>query len=88
MTFDCDEVIQLLTDYVDGELDSTAKIGLEVHFSNCKNCDAFLKTFQVTIKLTGYFSCEEIPPDVSERLHNFLAARIHADGAGPESPEV
>jgi anti-sigma factor RsiW len=74
--FNCDDVIQLLTDYVDGELEPNAHHQLESHFGACPACDRFLKSFRTTIDLTGQFRCEDIPEDVSRRLHDFLAQQI------------
>lgn len=74
--FNCDEVIQLLTDYVDEELDPEARRLLERHFGCCPACDGFLRSFKTTIELTGTFRCEDIPDEVSERLHSFLSDQL------------
>jgi anti-sigma factor RsiW len=39
--FNCDEVIQLLTDYVDGELEPEALRQLEGHFGACPTWTTF-----------------------------------------------
>lgn len=80
--FNCDEVIQLLTDYVDEELDPESRIGLERHFGACPACDRFLKSFRATIELTGTFRCEDIPDAVSDRLHDFLAEQLRRPEEG------
>lgn len=76
--FNCDDVIQLLTDYVDCELEPDTKAQLESHFGGCPACDRFLKSFKRTVELTGEFRCEDIPEDVSLRLHSFLEERLRA----------
>ncbi len=82
--FNCDEVIQLLTDYVDGELEPAAQSKLDQHFKGCRSCHGFLETFKRTIELTGTFRCEEIPSAVSGRLHRFLDDQIrNGDNPGP-----
>lgn len=74
--FNCDEVVQLLTDYVDMELDPESRQMLEHHFSACPHCDCFLQSFRATIEMTGTFRCEDIPEEVSERLQAFLAEQL------------
>lgn len=83
--FNCDDVIQLLTDYVDGELDPADQAHLDRHFKGCTSCDNFLKTFKMTIDLTGEFRCEDIPEGVSRQLHDFLETRIREMDAGQSS---
>jgi anti-sigma factor RsiW len=74
----CDEVIQLLTDYIDGELESDAQALLDSHFKACPSCVRFLETFRFTIERTGEFRCEDIPEEVSRKLHDFLSRRIQS----------
>lgn len=74
--FNCDEVIQLLTDYVDGELEPESQQQLESHFGACPTCENFLKSFRATIEMAGSVRCEDIPEEVSERLHQFLAEQL------------
>jgi len=74
--FNCDEVIQLLTDYMDGELEEASQRQLDVHFKACPNCVHFMETFRFTIERTGEFRCEDIPEEVSQKLHDFLEKQI------------
>lgn len=76
--FNCDDVIQLLTDYVDSELEPDMQALLESHFGACPTCDHFLKSFRRTVELTGEFRCEDIPEEVSARLHCFLEQHLRS----------
>jgi anti-sigma factor RsiW len=80
--FNCDEVIQLLTDYIDGELEPEAQSQLDQHFTVCPPCVSFLQTFKATIELTGTFRCEDIPESVSEKLHVFLEGQLRSQDLG------
>jgi anti-sigma factor RsiW len=80
--FNCDDVIQLLTDYVDGELETESQTELDRHFKVCPPCVNFLETFKVTIELTGTFRCEDIPEAVSQKLHAFLEQRLRREDLG------
>lgn len=83
--FNCDDVIQLLTDYVDGELEPGDQALLDRHFKGCPACDNFLKSFKITIELTGEYRCEDIPESVSHKLHDFLDQRIREIDSGQSS---
>jgi anti-sigma factor RsiW len=41
----CSEVLALLSDYVDGELDSAAVKNVESHLLGCPNCERFGRNF-------------------------------------------
>jgi len=41
----CSEVLALLSDYVDGELDSAAVENVESHLLGCPNCERFGRNF-------------------------------------------
>ena len=86
MTFNCDDVIQLLTDYVDGDLAPGECESLEHHFKACPHCDQFLRSFKQTVLLTGKIRCEDIPPECSQKLHAFLAERLKSF-ENPAEPE-
>lgn len=80
--FNCDDVIQLLTDYIDGELEPEAQTRLDLHFKICPPCVSFLQTFRATIEMTGTFRCEDIPEPVSEKLHAFLEQQLRSEDLG------
>jgi anti-sigma factor RsiW len=80
--FNCDDVIQLLTDYIDGELETESQTELDRHFKVCPPCVSFLETFKVTIEMTGTFRCEDIPEAVSQKLHAFLEQQLRREDLG------
>ena len=68
----CQEAIDLLMDYLEGELPSTRAAALETHLSGCSPCLAFLNTYRSTIQVSRQFTVEEIPPELTDRLLEFL----------------
>ena len=80
--FNCDDVIQLLTDYIDGELEPDSQSQLDLHFGKCPPCVNFLATFKATVEMTGTFKCEDIPETVSQKLHAFLEQRLRREDLG------
>ena len=68
----CQEVIDLLMDYLEGELPSPRAAALKAHLDGCSPCLAFLNTYRSTIQVSRQLSVEEIPPELTERLLEFL----------------
>jgi anti-sigma factor RsiW len=44
----CAQVVQLMTDYVEGELDSSDRLRFEEHVGICPPCRGFLSQMRVT----------------------------------------
>ncbi|MDA0691331.1 MAG: zf-HC2 domain-containing protein [Nitrospinae bacterium] len=70
----CKECLELLSDYLDGELDPQTSSSLNEHFQDCPPCVAFLNTFKTSTNL-----CREtirqvdLPEVVQIKLKEFLA---------------
>ncbi|MBI4383221.1 MAG: zf-HC2 domain-containing protein [Nitrospinae bacterium] len=73
----CKECIELLNDYLDGELDPKIATSLEEHFQDCPPCIAFLNTYKSTTKLCRETLKQvEIPEMVQVKLQEFLKHNI------------
>jgi predicted anti-sigma-YlaC factor YlaD len=69
----CKECLDLLADYLDGELDSNTAQSLEEHFQDCPPCIAFLNTYKSTTKIwRDTLGTIEIPDVVKSKLQAFL----------------
>jgi anti-sigma factor RsiW len=49
----CQELVELVTAYLDGELDAETQARFEEHISGCSGCAAYLEQFRETIDLLG-----------------------------------
>ena len=47
----CQEVAELLMDYLAGELPSSIRSEFELHLHQCPDCVAYLKSYEQTVKL-------------------------------------
>ncbi len=72
----CKQVTQLLSDYIDGELEGREKQNLDLHVMACPDCLHYLQTFRETRKLVGEIRYEEIPGEFRKRLHSVLHERL------------
>ena len=64
----CHEVIDLLTDYVEGALPAEERRRVEEHLANCEGCTTYLEQVRETIRLTGMLTEEQIPEPDKQRL--------------------
>ncbi len=76
----CSDVLALLSDYVDGELDSGAMKTIESHLLGCPNCERFGRNFgSMVVSLRRELAqSPEMQLDVMARL----LAKLHQSDAG------
>ena len=49
----CQEVVELVTDYLEGALEPDEHARVEQHLAGCTKCDAYLDQIRTTIRLVG-----------------------------------
>jgi len=64
----CDELIAVLSDYIDGTLDEATRQAAEEHLSTCHNCHLVLDTTQQTILLYREGGRQVIPMDHRQEM--------------------
>ena len=64
----CREVVELVTDYLEGSLDDRDRDRFERHLVGCDGCAAYLGQMQVTLRVAGRIEPEAIDPVFRERL--------------------
>jgi anti-sigma factor RsiW len=67
---DCNELVELVTEYFDGTLDATTRARLEHHLAECPYCRTYLEQMRLTIAAAGSLEPEAVPADVLDRLTN------------------
>jgi anti-sigma factor RsiW len=65
----CKEILDKLSEYIDGELDPELCQDLERHMEDCL---VFVNTLKKTITFYKYASSEPLPKEVHLRLHDCL----------------
>ena len=64
----CQQVIELITDYLEGALSRRDRRRLERHLRSCPNCSAYLEQFKATIALNGTIEPEDLSPEAEAEL--------------------
>lgn len=73
----CQEVLQLLTEYLEGDLTPEEQAEFERHMEGCSPCRAFLHTYAKAGALSRAALREaDIPTELQERVRVFLRARL------------
>lgn len=74
----CQELTELVTDYVEGALPPAEHVRFEEHLAECGNCEIYLEQIRSTIRLTGTLAPDELSPEAEEALlHAFRDWKTH-----------
>jgi predicted anti-sigma-YlaC factor YlaD len=64
----CIEVVEVVTDYLEGVMPARKRRLLEQHLIGCDGCEAYIEQMRRTIETTGRLREEDVPPELEERL--------------------
>ena len=64
----CQEMVELITDYLDGALTRSQRKRFEAHLAGCEHCTEYLRQMRVTIQLTGGLRVEDLTPAMHEQF--------------------
>ena len=64
----CKEVVEMVSDYLEGALAPEDRVRFEAHISACEGCTTYLEQMRETIRLTGMLTQEQVPLEQRERL--------------------
>jgi anti-sigma factor RsiW len=53
MTVHCQEIVELVTDYLEGVLDPDTTAEVEAHLELCDGCDIYVEQMRATIRALG-----------------------------------
>jgi anti-sigma factor RsiW len=71
----CGECVELLLDYVEGQLPEDERSALDAHFAACPPCVEFLRSYRETPRIMRSAMAARMPEPVKDRLRKFLAQR-------------
>lgn len=65
---DCAEFVELVTAFLDGELDPETERRFVAHLAECPGCERYLDQFRRTIRELGALPAESLSPQARDRL--------------------
>ncbi len=82
------QVVELVTEYLEDALSRADRKRFEFHLRHCPNCTAYLEQMRATIVATGTLRVEDVSPDVlaefSELFRDWRSGEDRGEGApGP-----
>ena len=64
----CQQVVELVTDYLEGALSPAEHRRFEAHLAGCPHCTEYLAQMRETIRLAGRLTPDDLTPDMRSDL--------------------
>jgi anti-sigma factor RsiW len=64
----CQELVELVTDYVEDTLGPFERASFEHHIATCKGCHDYVAQMRTTIELTGRLTPADVSPEAEAKL--------------------
>jgi hypothetical protein len=64
----CQEVVELVTDYLERALPADEASLFEQHLNFCEGCIVYVEQIRATAETAGRVQEEDVPPEVKEKL--------------------
>jgi anti-sigma factor RsiW len=82
LTITCQEVVELVTDYLEGVLDPDLTAEVEAHLGLCDGCDIYVEQIRATIRALGTVPVATLSEDAQAEL-----VRAFRDLRGPAASQ-
>ena len=64
----CQELVELVTDYLEGALSPEEHARFEAHISRCDGCSVYLEQMRTTVKMLGNLPVGALPAGAERKL--------------------
>ena len=64
----CAQLVELVTDYLEGRLPPDDRRRFDEHVAVCEGCAAYLEQMRATIAAAGRLRQDDLPPGLEQRL--------------------
>jgi predicted anti-sigma-YlaC factor YlaD len=64
----CNELVELVTDYLEDGLAPLERARLEAHLDDCAGCREYLQQMRQTVTIMGRIGADSIEPEMRDRL--------------------
>jgi anti-sigma factor RsiW len=66
--FVCQEMVELITDYLEGSLPRAQRRRFEAHIAGCEHCTEYLEQMRTTILISGRLRTDDLTPAMREEF--------------------
>jgi anti-sigma factor RsiW len=56
----CQEIVELVTDYLEGAMDAPLRASFETHLAGCPHCTHYVEQIEATIRIAGTIEAAEL----------------------------
>lgn len=63
-TFACQQMVELVTDYLEGALSHGDRRRFEAHLAGCPHCTEYLRQMRTVISLSGQLTPDDLSPEM------------------------
>jgi anti-sigma factor RsiW len=70
----CQQVVELVTEYLDGVMEPRRRARFEAHLAGCDGCTNYMEQFRTTVSVVGRLDVGDVPEPV---MSDLLAAFRH-----------
>ena len=74
----CQELVELVTDYLEGALPQAERARFEAHVAACEGCDRYVEQIRATVDLTRRTRALVAGPEITALLEAFRGYRLRA----------
>ncbi|MDQ3741382.1 MAG: zf-HC2 domain-containing protein [Actinomycetota bacterium] len=64
----CKELVELVTDYLEGALPQSQRVRFEEHVAVCESCRLYVAQLRTTVSLVGRLREEDVPEHMRDDL--------------------
>jgi anti-sigma factor RsiW len=64
----CRELVQLITDYLEGNLSTRDRRRFERHLRGCDGCTTYVRQMRTTVRLAGVLGEDDVEPAARDEL--------------------
>jgi anti-sigma factor RsiW len=64
----CQEIVELVTDYLEGAMDPALRAAFEAHLAGCPHCTHYLEQIEAAIRIAGRIEAQDLSPELRAGL--------------------
>jgi anti-sigma factor RsiW len=64
----CQELVEVITDYLEGTLPELDRARFEIHLASCPACQEYVQQMKAVVRLTGKLTVRSLEPQTVDSL--------------------